>query len=118
MKKLLVLAVFLAGCSAQPTPSTTSTDAWQGYGFQQGELGHVKMSQTELQQQSDASLTDALYSSYSAGYLAGVTQYCAQDPYVLGIHHRPYRGVCDSTNPQFGDLYRQGDSWDDGASLD
>ncbi|MCA2016698.1 DUF2799 domain-containing protein [Vibrio tritonius] len=118
MKKLLVLAIFLAGCSAQPTPSTTSTDAWQGYGFQQGELGQVKLSKTELQERSDASLTDALYLSYSSGYLAGVTEYCEQDPYMLGIHHKPYRGVCDTTKPQFDDLYRDGDSWDDDSGID
>lgn len=102
----VVAVVILAGCSAQPdTTSFTSAD-WQAYGYEEGAAGRIQLTSVSGD-----------YGAYTQGYELGRQEYCEQDAFELGKLQRPYRGVCDTVNPDFRAAYVEGTWWDHGTDI-
>ncbi|GMQ45336.1 DUF2799 domain-containing protein [Vibrio sp. 10N] len=103
-----LVAVTLVACAQNSGPNNQSQQDWFQFGEQQALVGYEKQSDTELKQASQVTVSAELYQAYSEGYQQGRSEYCQQDPRILGKKGEMYRGICDDIRPTFRTWYNNG----------
>lgn len=111
MKHLIIaFSVLLLSACATTLPPTSNLDSdWNTFGYERAIKGQIAQSESRLQKLlNDQLLQSSHYQAYLNGYEKGQKEYCAQNPFILGVTGAPYNGICDRIDWTFREDYNSG----------
>ncbi|AYV21708.1 MULTISPECIES: DUF2799 domain-containing protein [Vibrio] len=104
---LLIIGGLLAGCVQLQPPTDKSDMSWQQFGEQWALKGYIVEPETKLRSKVP-DVTASQYKAYLKGYQEGKSEYCKQDPFVLGRNGKIYYGICNDVDRMYLDEYWRG----------
>ncbi|GMQ45335.1 DUF2799 domain-containing protein [Vibrio sp. 10N] len=108
-KRVLIASAFVAlsGCVQLTPPTDESAQSWQDFGYQWAMKGYIIESQSDLVKKSPKLSADQ-FAQYQVGYATGKSEYCLQEPFVLGYDRKIYYGICNDVDRRFNEEYWRG----------
>ncbi|GAL27448.1 hypothetical protein JCM19239_5648 [Vibrio variabilis] len=104
---LLSTLVLTPACVQLKPPTQDDQQSWQDFGYQWAMKGYIIESRNELAKKVP-DISDDNFKSYQSGYQSGKSEYCKQDPFILGHQGKIYYGICNDLDRRYAEEYWRG----------